>query len=61
MAGVGVGEEDVQLAVPELAVELVELGLQLARQLGVVLRQLVQLDQVSGPAFEAVPGLDLFP
>ena len=61
MTGVGVGEKDVQLAPAQLAVDRVQLALELAGQLGIVLGQLVQLDQVLGLALEPVPGLDLLP
>jgi hypothetical protein len=58
---VGVGEEHVELAAAQLAVDRVQiaLALELAGQLRIVLGQLVQLDQVLGPALEPVPGLDL--
>jgi len=58
---IGVGEEDVELARPQLAFQRGQLGVKLAGQLLVVRRQLVQLDQVFGAALEPVPGLALVP
>jgi hypothetical protein len=61
VAGVRVREEQVELAAAQLAVEPVQLGVQLRGQLGVVLGQLMELDEVPGPPLQPVPGLDLLP
>lgn len=61
MVGVGIGEEQLELALLQLAAELLEVGLDLARQLLVLPRQRAQLDQVAGPALEPGERLDLIP
>jgi hypothetical protein len=61
MARVRIGEQQVKLAGAQLAIDGINLALELAGELRVVLGQLVQLDEVFRTALEPVPGLDLFP
>lgn len=58
MIRVGVGEEQVELAGSQLARDLRALLFDLLLQLGIVLRKLIELDQVARAALELVPRID---
>jgi hypothetical protein len=55
VVGVRVGEQQVELVGAQLLGDLCELLRDLPLQVGVVLRQLVELDQVTPAPLEAVP------
>ena len=59
MPGVGVGEEQLQLALLQLAVQRLQVGPDLACQLLVLPGQLAQLDQVMGAALQGLQRIDL--
>ena len=58
MAGVRIGEEQIELVPTQLPRQPGELVSDLPVEVGVVLRELVQLDEVARAAFEAIPGRD---
>ena len=58
MAGVGIGEQQVELVRAQLPGNRGALVVDLAFQVLVAFRQLLELDQVSGAPFEAVPRAD---
>jgi hypothetical protein len=60
VAGVRIGEQQVELALSELALDRRELVIELLLELGVVTSKLLQLDKVSRPLIEPLPGRDLF-
>jgi len=55
VVGVGIVEEQGQLAVVELTLQRLQLRLQLLGKLGVLLGQLAELDQVAGTPLQLVP------
>jgi hypothetical protein len=59
VAGVRIREEQVQLALPELALDGRQLLLELPAELDVIVRQVLQLDQVLRPLLQPLPGGDL--
>jgi hypothetical protein len=58
VAGVLIGEQQVELAPPQLGCDRLLLLRDLRLQLGIILSELVELDQVARPALELVPGRD---
>ena len=58
MAGVRVGEQQVELVRAQLPREPGKLFADLPVEVGVVLSELVQLDEVARAPFEAIPGRD---
>jgi hypothetical protein len=58
VVGVRIGEQQVELASAQLRGDRLLLLRDLYLQLGVILGELVELDQVARPAFELVPGRD---
>ena len=61
MVGVGIVEEQGQLAVVQLALQRLKLRLQLFSQLGILLRELAKLDQIAGAPLQLVPDRGLVP
>ncbi len=59
MGRVGIVEEQLELALLELAVEGLQVGADLGGQLGVLLGELAQLDQVARPPLELQRAVDL--
>jgi hypothetical protein len=59
VVGVGIREEQVQLPLLKLGGQGLQLAGELARELRIARRQLVQLDQVGRAPLQALPGLDL--
>jgi hypothetical protein len=57
---VWVGEEQVQLALPEFGGDSPQLLVDLLTQLGIVLGQLLELDDVARPPLELGPGCGQF-
>ena len=55
MRGVGIGEQQVQLALPQLGSHGGALLGHLLTELGVVFRQLIELDEVARATFELLP------
>jgi hypothetical protein len=55
VARVGIGEEKVELARPQLALDGRALVRHLTLEVGVILGQLLQLDQVARAPLEAIP------
>ena len=55
MARVGVGEQQVQLALAQLGLDRAQLSGDLLLQVGVALRQLVELDEVPRASLELLP------
>ena len=61
MVGVGFGEQQLELQLPQLAVDRDLLRLEEGPQVLVTVGQRVQLDQVAGAPLQTVPDRDLIP
>jgi hypothetical protein len=61
VVGVGIVEEQGQLAVVQLALQRLKLRLQLFSQLGILLRELAKLDQIASAPLQLVPDRGLVP
>ena len=61
MVGVGIVEEQRQLAVVELALQRLQLRLQLRGQFGILLGELAELDQIARAPLQLVPDRGLVP
>jgi hypothetical protein len=59
--GVGIVEEQGQLTIVELALQRLQLRLQLLGQLGILLGQLAELDQIAGAPLQLIPDGGLVP
>ena len=55
MAGVGIGEQEIELALLELGPDRAQLLGDLLAELGIALRQLIELDDVAGATLELLP------